>query len=171
MLVQAAKIIGSGLATIGLKEKLISPLTNILLSPLDSKYLITKIILTHLSIEAIKTVDKMIGSLSNNNKLYKFLVEEIPNSFIYINSKIKNDIVVGENFIHSLSDCKKSFIKKPDYPFHIAGVYVFCTLNNEQYIGSTIDLYKRLSDHKHELICKREQSKLYLSELELSELQ
>ena len=141
MLVQAAKIIGSGLATIGLKESLLSPLTNILLSPLQSNNLLTKLSLTHLSIQAIKTIDNMIVSMSRTNQLYKFLEEEHPNSCMYVNVNIENGIRTGNNFVHSLSDCKKSYVKKPAYPFHITGVYAFNTLTNEQYIGSSTNLY------------------------------
>jgi hypothetical protein len=163
MLLQAAKTIGSGLATIGL--------TNILLSPLQNNNILTKLYITHLITEAIKTIDDMIGSLPQINQLHKFLEEEVPNSFIYVNAKIENDIVIGNNYIHSFSDGQKNNIKKPIYPFHIAGVYVFSTLTNEQYIGSSTNIYKRLSEHKHELLCKRVRSKLYLSEFELNDLQ
>jgi len=62
MLLQAAKIIGSGLATIGL--------TNILLSPLQSNNLLTKLYLTLLSTEGIKTVDNMIKSLDLNQRIF-----------------------------------------------------------------------------------------------------
>jgi hypothetical protein len=77
----------------------------------------------------------MIRSLPLDNQIYKFLNEEIPNSFIFTNGKIENNLVIGENFIHSLSNSEKIIIKKPNFPFHIAGVYVFSTLKNEQYIG------------------------------------
>lgn len=70
MLVQAAKIIGSGLATIGLSNVLLSVIR-------DDDLLLSKIIYTKLVKEAISTVESMINSLPKDSVLLKFLNEEI----------------------------------------------------------------------------------------------
>src|SRR5579862_6244750 len=170
MVLQAAKIIGSGLATIGLNNSLFSPLTNILLSPLLSNNLLTKLFVTKLGKNAIHTIDNMIKSLSLDSLLYNFIEEELPNSFIYVNGKIENNRIIGSDFIYLLSertspshnnfppvskrtgkiDFSNKIVPRPDFPFHIAGVYIFRTLTNEEYVGSTSNLYVRLSQHIHE---------------------
>ena len=100
MIVQAAKIIGSGLATIGL--------TNILLSLIhNNKYLVSDIIYTDLAKKAIFTVDEMIGSLAKNSILYKFLEIEIPQSTLHINAKNINGNIVLNNYIPLNSNIKK----------------------------------------------------------------
>jgi len=72
----------------------------------------------------------MIDTLPKNNKIYQFLKEKLPNSFIYVNGKIENKKIIGNNFIHSLSDTKNNKIKKINYPFHVSDVYVFTSINN-----------------------------------------
>jgi hypothetical protein len=69
MLVQAAKIIGSGLATIGLTNTLLSLVSE------NKDLLLSDVIYTNMAKKAILTIDKMIDSLPNNSILLKFLNE------------------------------------------------------------------------------------------------
>lgn len=93
MIVQAAKIMGSGMATIGL--------TNILLSLIrDNNFIISKVYYTDLSKKGILTIDDMIRILLNENQnsiLLKFLEEEIPLSILYINGKNINGCIRADD--------------------------------------------------------------------------
>src|SRR5436305_10423832 len=156
MIVQAAKIIGSGLATIGL--------TNILLSLIhNNKYLVSDIIYTDLAKKAIFTVDEMIVSLAKNSILYKFREIEIPQSTLHINAKNINGNIVLNNYIPLNSNIKKrkSQNRKVKLYFNVAGVYLFKGPSNEKYVGSgsgsgsCMDFYSRLIEHKDQFNNKR----------------
>lgn len=109
MIVQAAKIIGSGLATIGL--------INIILTVIrDENILISKIIKTELIKKWIVAVDSRIKSIPKNRILYKFLDTEIKGSILEIKAKSKNGYIIPENFYSlggntniKLKEEKKSF--------------------------------------------------------------
>jgi len=66
MIVQAAKIIGSGLATIGLTNILLSLLTN------NKDLLLSEIIYSDMARKTILTIKKMISNLPNNKLLLGF---------------------------------------------------------------------------------------------------
>jgi len=66
MIVQAAKIIGSGLATIGLTNILLSLLTN------NKDLLLSEIIYSDMARKTILTIKKMISNLPNNSLLLGF---------------------------------------------------------------------------------------------------
>lgn len=87
MLVQAAKIIGSGLATIGLNSVLLSVIH-------DDNLLLSKIVYTKLVKEAISTVENMINSLPKDSVLFNFLNREILSSKLEIVGKNKNNLLV-----------------------------------------------------------------------------
>src|ERR1700719_2017656 len=130
MIVQAAKIIGSGLATIGLTDILLSVIRN-------EDMLISKIIKTELIEKGISTVNSMIESLPKNSILYKFLEIEIKGSKLYIRGGTSNikGYVKTKNFL-SLPLQVKSKIKI-DYmkeDFYIAGVYVLSAPDGEEYV-------------------------------------
>jgi len=93
MIVQAAKIIGSGLATIGLTNTLLSLLTN------NKDLLLLEIIYIGIIKKDILTVEKMILSLPNNNLLLKFLNEELPKSALKINGVVINNNIEIKSFI------------------------------------------------------------------------
>jgi hypothetical protein len=97
MLVQAAKIIGSGLATIGLSNVLLSVILN-------DNLLLSKIIYTKLLKVAISIIESMINSLPKDSVLFKFLNEEILSSKLEIIGKNENNnLVVDELIYYTLS--------------------------------------------------------------------
>jgi hypothetical protein len=79
MLVQAAKIIGSGLATIGLTNTLLSLVTD------NKDLLLLDVIYTNMAKKAISTIDKMIDTLPGDSLLLKYLNKEISKSILKIN--------------------------------------------------------------------------------------
>ena len=103
MIVQAAKIIGSGLATIGL--------TNILLSLIQNdNLLISKINITKLGKKGISTIDKMIESLPKDSLLLKFLMHEISLSTLKINGKAENGLIIPTDMILLDLNYKKKMV-------------------------------------------------------------
>lgn len=144
MLVQAAKIIGSGLATIGL--------SNVLLSVIhDDNLLLSKIVYTKLVKEAISTVESMINSLPKDSVLLHFLNKVILSSKLEIIGKNKNNILVINKLISlNFNNLNYKKLKKDiNSNFYIAGVYLFKAPNGEQYVRSSMDFYTRLNRHKN----------------------
>jgi hypothetical protein len=84
MILQAAKIIGSGLATIGLINLLLSLLNH------NKDLLLSDIIYSKLAKKAIFTCEEMIKSLPETNIVLEFLNKEIPLSILKVNSSISN---------------------------------------------------------------------------------
>jgi GIY-YIG catalytic domain len=164
MIVQAAKIIGSGLATIGLLDTLLSVIKN-------NKNLISEIVYTDLAKKAIHTVSEMINSLDKDSLLYEFLHKEIPESALITNGKLmKGDLIVDNyDILKKITYKKGNVFKNINSSFFIAGVYIFIGQNNEQYIGSSINLYTRLRKHKSRFKDKRRVSKLYVSKYKYDE--
>ena len=157
MIVQAAKIIGSGLATIGLTNTILSLLTN------NKELLLSNIIYTNLAKKAILTIDKMIISLPNNSLLLKFLNEEVIKSILKINGIIINNNLEFKNYINLNSNTKDKDIKNIlNIDFLNAGVYMFIAPNNERYIGSCINFNMRLIEHKDQFINRRKPTGLHL---------
>jgi|SRR5271167_3016628 len=156
MLVQAAKIIGSGLATIGLSNVLLSVIR-------DNNLLLSKIIYTKLVKEAISIVESMINSLLKDSVLFNFLNEEILLSRIEIMGKNENNnLVVNELIPLNFNNLKYKKLKEDiNSSFYIAGVYIFEAPNGEQYVGSCIDFYTRLNAHKNSFGQKTKGIKLY----------
>jgi hypothetical protein len=156
MLVQAAKIIGSGLATIGLINTLLSVI-------LDDNLLLSKIIYTKLVKEAISIVESMINSLPKDSVLLNFLNEEILSSKLEIIGKNENNnLVVNELIPLDFNNLKYKKLKKDiNSSFYMAGVYIFIAPNGEQYVGSCIDFYSRLNAHKYGFEQKIKGIKLY----------
>jgi hypothetical protein len=153
MIVQAAKIIGSGLATIGLTNMLLSLIHN-------NKYLISELIYTDLAKKAVFTIDEMIRSLGENSTLYKFLETEISKLTLHINAKNINGSLVLDKY--TLLSSKKIKEENTMLSFNIAGVYIFKGSNNEEYVGSSTDFYFRLVEHKDQFKNKRKPTKLHL---------
>ena len=154
MIIQAAKIIGSGLATIGL--------TNILLSVIQNdNVLISKIIYTELIKKAISTIETMVQSLPLKCTLLKFLEEEIRVSTLEIKAKREKGYISTQNFF-SLPIKTRLKLKPLKNNFNIAGVYVFSAPNGEQYVGSCIDFNSRLIEHKDQFNNRRRPTKLHL---------
>ena len=156
MIVQAAKIIGSGLATIGLKSVLLSIID-------DDKLLLSKIIYTKLVRKAINTVENMLNSLPKNSVILKFLEREILLSKLEIIGKNKNDKLIINKLI--LLDFNNLYYKKPkkdiNSDFYIAGVYLFKAPDGEEYLGSCMDFYARLNMHKDSFKRTKKKVKLY----------
>ena len=162
MIVQAAKIIGSGLATIGL--------TNILLSLIQNdNLLISKINITELGKKGISTIDKMIESLPKDSLLLKFLMHEISLSTLKINGKAENGLIIPTDMILLDLNYKKKIVTIIDSQFNIAGVYVFIGPDGEQYVGSCIDINSRLIEHKHQFKNRRRPTKIHLGKYKFSE--
>ena len=161
MIIQAAKIIGSGLATIGL--------TNILLSVIKNEnVLISKIIYTELIKKAISTIDTMVQNLPLNSTLLKFLEEEIKVSTLEIKAKREKGYIGTENFF-SLHINTRLKMKSLNNDFNTAGVYVFSAPNGEQYVGSCINFYSRLIEHKDQFNNRRRPTKLHLYKYKFEE--
>lgn len=155
MIVEAAKIIGSGLATIGLKDILLSIIKS------DDK-LISKIIYTKLINEAISTVDNMLNSLPKDSVLLKFLEKEILSSKLEIlGKKNENNELVIDKLILLTSNLSYKKVNKTNLDFYLAGVYLFKAPDGKQYLGSCMDFYARLMEHKARFKYKQEVSKLY----------
>jgi hypothetical protein len=156
MIVQAAKIIGSGLATIGLQKILLSILH-------DNNLLLSKIVYTKLVKEAILIVENMLNSLPKNSVLLIFLEKEILSSKLEIIGKIENSELVIDKLI-SLDFYNLNYKKsKKDINsnFYIAGVYLFKAPDGEQYLGSCMDFYARLNIHKDSFKRTKKEVKLY----------
>src|SRR5271154_825284 len=160
MIVQAAKIIGSGLATIGLTNMLLSLIHN-------NKYLVSELTYTDLAKKALFTIEEMIGSLAENSTLYKFLDTEISKSTLYINAKNINGNLVLDKY--TLLSSKKSREENTMLSFNIAGVYIFKGPNNKEYVGSCIEFYSRLVEHKDQFKNKRKPTKLHLFKYKFNE--
>jgi hypothetical protein len=157
MILQAAKIIGSGLATIGLTNILLSLLTE------NKKLLLSSIIYTNLAKKAIDTIDKIIINLPNNSLLLKFLNEEIPKSILKINGIVNNNNIEIKDFVDlSLNNKDREIKKILNVDFLIAGVYIFISPNNERYLGSCINFNERLSEHKDQFNNRRKPTILHL---------
>ena len=162
MIVQAAKIIGSGLATIGL--------TNILLSLIQNdSLLLSKINITELGKKGISTIDKMIESLPKDSLLLKFLMHEIALSSLKIYGKVENGLIVHTNMILLDLNYKNKMTNIIDSKFYIAGVYVFIAPNGEQYVGSCMDFNSRLIDYKHQFKNRRRPTKIHLGKYKFTE--
>ena len=86
MIIQAAKIIGSGLATIGLIV--------ILMLNSNKGLLLFNIIYSKLAKEAISTCEVMVRSLRYSSIVLDFLKKEIPLSILKINGSITNNPIV-----------------------------------------------------------------------------
>jgi hypothetical protein len=157
MIVQAAKIMGSGMATIGLTNNLLSLIR-------DNKLLISKIYYTDLIKKGILTIDDMIRTLLNENKnsiLLKYLEEEIGLSILLINGRNINGIIkVNDDIFIKTLDKKK--VSKLNNSFMVAGVYLFNGPNDEQYVGSCMNFKSRLNEHKDQFKSKRKPTKLHL---------
>jgi hypothetical protein len=126
MIVQAAKIIGSGLATIGLTNTLLLILTN------NKDLLLSDIIYTDIIRKAISTVEKMILSLPNNNLLLKFLNEEIPKLTLKNNKVVTNNNIEVKYFINlNLKNRDEEIENILKINFLTAGIYVFIALDDE----------------------------------------
>lgn len=156
MLVQAAKIIGSGLATIGLINVLLSVIHN-------DDILLSKVVYTKLVKEAIHTIESMINSLPKNSVILKFLEEEILLSKLEIIGKNKkNKLVINKLVPLDFNNLYYKKLKKDiNSNFYIAGVYLFKAPNGEQYVGSCMDFYSRLKAHKNSFGKNRNNVKLH----------
>lgn len=159
---QAAKIIGSGLATIGLKNVLLSVIHN-------DNLLLSKVIYTELVKKAINTVESMLNSLSKDSIILNYLEREIMLSKLVIIGKNKDNILIVDNMIPLISSSNYEDIKNINSDFYIAGVYLFNSPNNEQYIGSCMNFYSRLIEHKDQFKNRRKPTKLHLHEYKLEE--
>jgi hypothetical protein len=155
MIVQGAKIIGSGLATIGLSNVLLSVIQN-------DNLLLSNIVYTKLIKKAISTIETMINSLPKDSVLLSFLEKEILSSKLEIIGKNKNNILVIDNLIPLISYSNNKNIKNINSDFYTAGVYLFKAPNGEQYLGSCMNFYSRLISHKNCFGKKRKGIKLYL---------
>ena len=126
MLVQAAKVIGSGLATIGLTSILISLLTD------NRQYLLSPVIQTNLVKKAIDNLDIMILNLPKNSLLLNFLNEEIPRSLLKINGTVINGKIDTKYYVDlSLNNIDEQFKNLLDIDFLIAGVYAYISPNEK----------------------------------------
>jgi hypothetical protein len=150
MLVQAAKIIGSGLATIGLTNTLLSLVTE------NKDLLLSDVIYTNMAKKAISTIDKMIDSLPNDSVLLKFLNEEISKSILKINGIVINNNIEIKDFIDlNLNNKDKEIKNILNIDFLTAGVYMFIAPNNERYLGSSMNFNIRLTEHKDQFSKRR----------------
>lgn len=138
---QAAKIIGSGLATIGLNNVLLSVIHN-------DNLLLSKVIYTELVKKAINTVESMLNSLSKDSIVLNYLEREIMLSKLVIIGRSKDNILIVDNMIPLISSSNYRDIRNNNSDFYIAGVYLFNSPNNEHYLGSCMNFYSRLIEHK-----------------------
>src|SRR5215471_10036818 len=92
MLIQAAKIIGAGIATVGLSNILLSVIQN-------DNLLLSKIVYTKLIKEAISTIENMIKSLPKDSVLLKFLEKEVLLSKLEIRGINKNNKLIIDKLI------------------------------------------------------------------------
>src|ERR1700753_536563 len=106
MTIQAAKIIGSGLATIGLIDILLSLINN------NKGLLLSNIIYFKLAKKAISTCEEMVNSLPGNNIVLDFLKKEIPLSILKVNGSITNNAILVKEFIPLDSKLKNINVKK-----------------------------------------------------------
>jgi len=162
VIVQAAKIIGSGLATIGLNNILLSVLHN-------DNLLLSKIIYTKLVNNAIFTVENMINSLSDNSIILKFLEKEIPLSHLEIRGKNKNNVLVVDDLVPLTPHLNLGKIINTDSNFYTSGVYLLKAPNDKQYLGSCMNFYLRLAEHKNQFKHKRKPTKLHLYKYKFNE--
>jgi hypothetical protein len=151
MLVQAAKILGAGLATIGLKNVLLSVIH-------DDNLLLSKIVYTKLVLGAISTVESMLNNLTKDSVFLKFLEKEILLFKLEIIGKNKNNKLVINKLIplefNSLNYKKLKKDINSDF-------YIFKAPDNKQYLESCMDFYARLNIHKDSFKRTRKDVKLY----------
>lgn len=164
MILQAAKIIGSGLATIGLINLLLSLLNH------NKDLLLSDIIYSKLAIKAIITCEEMIKSIPETNIVLGFLKKEIPLSILKVNGSIFNNTILVNEFISLKTKDRKKDIKKIlSHEFLIAGVYLFIAPDDERYIGSCINFNDRLIEHKDQFNNRRKPTTLHLYKFNFSE--
>jgi hypothetical protein len=163
-MLEAAKIIGSGLATIGLINLLLSLLNH------NKDLLLSDIIYSKLAIKAIFTCEEMIKSLPETNIVLEFLKKEIPLSILKVNGSIFNNTILVNEFISlNTKDIKKNIKKILSHEFLIAGVYMFIAPDDERYIGSCINFNDRLIEHKDQFNNRRKPTTLHLNKFNFSE--
>jgi hypothetical protein len=156
MIVQAAKILGSGVATVGLKSVLLSIIH-------DDNLLLSKVIYTKLVIVAISTVENMLNSLPKDSVLLKFIEREILLSKLEIIGKSNNNKLIIDKLIPlDFNNLNYKKLKQDiNFDFYIAGVYLFKAPDGEQYLGSCMDFYARLNMHKDSFRKRIKEVKLY----------
>ncbi len=164
MIVQAAKIIGSGLATIGLTNVLLSLLTE------NKNLLLSNITYTNIAKKAIFTIDRMITSLPHNSLLLKYLKEELPRSILKINANVIDNNIEIKYYVNLNSNNKNKEINDIlDIKFLTAGVYTFIAPDDERYLGSCMNFNLRLIEHKDQFINRRKPTILHLYKYQYSQ--
>jgi len=87
-MLQAAKYIGSGLATIGLTKQVLSPVL--------SNCLLCSSVVSPTAIQAIQTVDQMIESLPENSPVFQHIeaVASTSETMLEVTAKVQGDLVI-----------------------------------------------------------------------------
>lgn len=160
-MLQAAKYIGGGLATIGL--------TKLVLSPALSPRLLCPSVISPTAVVAINVVDEMLQSLPKDGTVINHITEvaESSESMLQVTAKVQGDLVIPNTPIEFPNgNITENSITKE------AGVYAFTDKepyqNNtelEQAFGSAIDFRRRVADHKDQFNNKAKQTSLHKKRL------
>lgn len=102
-MLQAAKYIGSGLATIGLTKQVLSPVL--------SNRLLCSSVVSPTAIQAIQTVDQMIESLPENSPVFQHLeaVASTSETMLEVTAKVQGDLVIPFGLYKILRSVNKSY--------------------------------------------------------------
>lgn len=143
-MLQAAKYIGAGLATIGLTKDVLSPV----LSP----RLLCPSVITDTAKVAIIAVDKMLKSLPEDSLVLNHIKQVASNSesMLHVSAEAQGDLVIPSNVLEFPDG---NIPNSPETSG--AGVYVFTDkevapdqTERCQAVGSAINFGRRLDQHK-----------------------
>lgn len=159
-MLQAAKYIGGGLATIGL--------TKLILSPITSSRLLCPSVISPTAKVAINVVDEMLKSLPSDGTVIKHIakVAEQSESMLQVTAKVEGDLVIPNTLIEFPNgNIPENSVTKE------RGVYAFTDKKAlsahpdglEQAFGSAIGFPRRLADHKDQFNGKSRQTALHKS--------
>lgn len=154
-MLQAAKYIGSGLATIGLTKQILAPV----LSP----RLLCPSVISPTAVVAIRVVDEMLRSLPEDSPVIQHIQSMSGDSALEVTGAADGGLAIP-----------LSTITFPDgnipegVVLATAGVYAFTKLNaadgqgtTRQAFGSAIDFRRRLGDHKDQFDNRSRQTSLH----------
>lgn len=158
-MLQAAKYIGAGLATIGL--------TKTILSPVLSPRLLCPSVISSTAEVAIRVVNEMLLSLPKDSIVLNHITEVASKSanMLQVTAQSQGDLVNPINLVEfSNGNIPEGLVPKE------AGVYVFTEKRSSsdqsvpgQAFGSAVDFRRRLGDHKDQFSGSSRQTSLHKS--------